>query len=665
MTQESIQPFLDWISTHPTWSGFAVFLISLSESLAIVGLFVPGVVLMTAIGGMMGTGHLPFFATLCWAIFGAIIGDGISYWLGHHYHQRLRQFWPFKQFPNLLARGETFFRHHGGKSIVFSRFAGPMRPMIPVIAGMLDMPPKRFLFFNVLSAIIWAPLYSLPGILIGSSLGKLSPETASRAGLLVLLFLLALWLLYEFLLLITFWIGNTCKKIVNQIWLLLSRLHGLHYILRTHLGTEQGQLGILFLALLALGSFTSIYTAVINFNGIALWNEPLYQIFRTLYLDQPIAFTSFFTALGDPKVLLPAVVAVGIWLRWHKQRWATLCWFMTIGGGLLLGTLIKIYTAIPRPEGLAYSSHEYSFPSGHALTATITYCLTAAFIQNTISTRHRCIPWAIVIPLIFLISLSRVYLGVHWFTDILGGITLGIFCISLGTFFYRRHYTRPLPNILLPGILVTLITFSIYNIATYSHTRKALIRQWHAHTLHEKLWWQGKSDINKLYRAGALRQHATLFDLQWLGSLHSIKKTLIHLGWQPLQELNFKNGVMLLASNPPPQTFPVMPKFHRNRLPVLVVVKILNQSQRLVLQLWQSDYASAKEHPLWVGTLRLEEANHPLPLVTLYLETQTQEDFIKQLSETLKHAHVQTQILHFLKNEQDERASEILLLRSS
>ncbi|MBP6104562.1 MAG: DedA family protein, partial [Gammaproteobacteria bacterium] len=193
VTQESIQPFLDWIRVHPSSAMLAVFFISLSESLAIIGLLVPGVVLMTAIGSMMGAGILPFYQTLLWAILGAIAGDGISYWLGYHYHQRLRHFWPFRQFPRLLARGEAFFSNHGGKSIVFGRFVGPVRPMIPVIAGMMDMTPKRFLFFNILSAIVWAPLYSLPGILIGMSLGNLSAEVASRAGLLVLLLLLVLW----------------------------------------------------------------------------------------------------------------------------------------------------------------------------------------------------------------------------------------------------------------------------------------------------------------------------------------------------------------------------------------------------------------------------------------------------------------------------------------
>ncbi len=663
MTQESIQPFLDWISAHPTWSGFFVFLISLSESLAIVGLVVPGVVMMTAIGGMMGTGHLPFFETLWWAILGAIAGDGISYWLGYHYHERLRQFWPFKQFPNLLARGETFFKHHGGKSIIFGRFVGPVRPMIPVIAGMMDMTPKRFLFFNILSAIAWAPLYSLPGILIGASLGNLSPEVASRAGLLVLLLLLVLWLVYESLLLIGLWIGNTFERVINRIWHLLNRLDWLHYVLKTKQGSEQGQLGILFLCLLALISFTIIFLDVINFKGIAEWNEPVYQIFRALYSDKIISFTSILTAIGDPWVLLPAAAIIGSWFLWCHHVETALCWFITIGGGYLSGIFIKIQTAIPRPEGIGFLSDDAAFPSGHALTATITYGLAAAFIQHTITKNHRWIPWAISIPLILVVSISRLYLGIHWFTDILGSITLGIVFASLGTFFYRRLEARPLPirSILILGILAICLAFSVYISTTYPNTRKELIRHWHTHMISQDLWWQGEGETSELYRTGALKQHATVFDIQWLGSLNFIEKHLTDLGWKSIEKLNFKTGVMLLANNSPSDIFPVMPKFHRNRLPVLVVAKILNNSQRLVLQLWQSDYFTSKQTPLWVGTLRLEEASHPLPLVTLYLETPSQKDIVKQFKEELKtYSQIETHII----NSENANSHEILLLHS-
>lgn len=665
MTQESIQPVLNWISSHPHWSGFIVFLISLSESLAIVGLIVPGVVMMTAIGGMMGSGILPAWQTLSWAILGAVAGDGISYWLGYHYHQHLRDFWPFKQFPKLLARGEFFFKHHGGKSIVFGRFVGPVRPMIPVIAGMMDMAPKRFLFFNILSAIAWAPLYSLPGILIGASLGNLSSEVASRAGLLVLLLLLALWCIYEILLLLGAWIVNTLKNCVQFTWEILNRSSLIHSLLKTKQGTEQNQLGILLLFILAVIGFVITTYDALHAEGIAALNEPMYQVLRALYLDKLITTIGLLAGLADPFVLLPAAAMVGFWLLCQKYLKAAGCWLMTIFGGFIAGHYIGSLTAVPRPEGLMYLSHSYSFPSGHTLAIVLTFGLAAAFIQHALLRKYRWLPWVIVIPIILFISCSRIYLGMHWFTDIIGSLTLGIACVALGTFIYRRivPHRIPMRAILIPGLLTISITFSFYTIYVYPTIRTHLVRAWPIHLLNQTVWWTGKGPTNDLYRTGAFKRQATVFDIQWLGNLNTIQTILEQEGWATLPKLNFKTGVMMLANDPSPTLFPIMPKFHRDRLPVLTVAKPLNAHKRLVLQLWQSDYLSAQtDTPLWVGTLRLEEASHPLPLVTLYLEVPSHGNILKFFTKELNRSNTQVQV--HLINAKHAATRAILLLKS-
>jgi len=165
--QTNIQPLIDWIQMHPNWAWSAVFLISLSESLAVIGLIVPGIVMMTAIGALIGAGVLAPLPTLSWAVLGAIVGDSLSYSLGHHFHEHLRDMTPFRQFPRALERGSKFFQDHGGKSVILGRFLGPIRPVIPVVAGMMDMPTRQFLFANIFSAIVWAPVYCFPGFLVG------------------------------------------------------------------------------------------------------------------------------------------------------------------------------------------------------------------------------------------------------------------------------------------------------------------------------------------------------------------------------------------------------------------------------------------------------------------------------------------------------------------
>ena len=82
---ELFQHLLDWVALHPYWSGALVFLVSMAESLAIVGLVVPGVAIMFGIGAMIGAGSIEFGAAMGWAVTGAIVGDGLSFWLGRRY----------------------------------------------------------------------------------------------------------------------------------------------------------------------------------------------------------------------------------------------------------------------------------------------------------------------------------------------------------------------------------------------------------------------------------------------------------------------------------------------------------------------------------------------------------------------------------------------------
>ena len=160
-----LQLILSWIEVNTAWSGLIIFLICLSESLAVIGLFIPGLFIMGAIGGLISIGTLQLAPTLMWAILGAISGDSISYAIGCHFKETLPTYWPFSRSPHWLHKGKTFFKKYGSMSIVIGRFVGPVRPFIPVVAGIMSMCPKRFLISNIVSAILWAPIYIFPGAL--------------------------------------------------------------------------------------------------------------------------------------------------------------------------------------------------------------------------------------------------------------------------------------------------------------------------------------------------------------------------------------------------------------------------------------------------------------------------------------------------------------------
>lgn len=158
---------LSLIEHNPGYAGGIVFAMALAESLAIIGIFIPGVVVLFGVGALIGAGVLDFWAMCLWAIAGAVIGDGLSYWLGHHFEYLTDRWRWFRLHPDHLRRGVTFFEKYGDLSVALGRFFGPIRAVVPLVAGLMHMPPKRFYVANVLSALAWAPAYLAPGMLFG------------------------------------------------------------------------------------------------------------------------------------------------------------------------------------------------------------------------------------------------------------------------------------------------------------------------------------------------------------------------------------------------------------------------------------------------------------------------------------------------------------------
>lgn len=160
---------LSFIQTYSDWAMLIVFLIALIESLLIIGLFLPGWLLLVGIGGLIGADVLSFYPIVIAAYLGAVIGEYISFLLGYHYHQKILQ-WPMlARHQKLIRYSHNFFQQYGVGGVFVARFFGPTRSVVPFIAGVCEMPKKTFFWVNCLSGLLWAPLYLIPGILIGAA----------------------------------------------------------------------------------------------------------------------------------------------------------------------------------------------------------------------------------------------------------------------------------------------------------------------------------------------------------------------------------------------------------------------------------------------------------------------------------------------------------------
>ena len=154
-------------------SGVIVFLVAMLESLAIIGFLVPGAAMMVAFGALISNGILDPYETILYAAVGASIGDGLSFMLGWHYKERVYHLQYFVKNPKLLENGHRFFEKYGTFSILVGRFVGPIRAVIPLIAGILTMPIKKYIPINIIASALWAPAYLFPGYLLGLSFAEI------------------------------------------------------------------------------------------------------------------------------------------------------------------------------------------------------------------------------------------------------------------------------------------------------------------------------------------------------------------------------------------------------------------------------------------------------------------------------------------------------------
>lgn len=604
MTLESLQPILDWIAANPTWMGMIVFLTALGESLAVVGLLVPGAVMMAGFGALIALGHLQFWTVFAWAVAGAVIGDGLSFWLGRTFHQRLRQLWPFSRHPYLLSRGEEFFLRHGGKSVLFGRFFGPVRAVIPAVAGMLDMPTGRFLLVNVCSALLWAPAYLLPGMVVGASL-ELASQVALRLVILILLLVALLWLVS--------WLVRGLFRLLHprvngwlQVFAGWSRNRPLlGPVSASLIDPHQGELrGLLTLAILLLaGCVFMIQLVPIFGQGLPTdLDQSLYRFLQDLRTPWADRLMVFISGLGYYCVLLPVAVAVLLWLCWRQARSAAWHWLAALGFALIMAALFR--WILPAPHPLAMQSW---LVSGHVMVSASLFGFLAVLIARETHPNWRWLPYLIATLLVIPIAFSRLYLGLHWLTDTLAGLSLGLIWVTLLGLAYNRHSTRHVGR---PGlIMVSLTLFIAASLlqTRLNHDEELLYdpAQIDITTMTHRQWWQEGWRQLPAYRTDFRGEPRQALIIQWAAPLTEIKQHLQAAGWQSPLPLTLTNVLMWFNPQTQLAELPVLPRIHDGHHEDLSLMRMGNNPDtRWVLRLWAADvHLEDSDISVWLGSL--------------------------------------------------------------
>ncbi|MBY4675684.1 bifunctional DedA family/phosphatase PAP2 family protein [Marinobacterium arenosum] len=410
-----IAALIDWFYS-PQGLPLLIGLVALLESLLLVGLLVPGVALIASLSWLAGQQQLALPVLLGWGFVGAVLGDGISYWLGRHWAGSIASLALFRRHPRWLADGHRFFARYGGLSVLVGRFVGPVRPFIPFIAGSMAMPPLRFMLVNILSALLWAPAYLLPGYWLGEQSQQLQPYWNGPLQLLgALLLLMLLW-------------HSLHLQLQPQRW--LARQLG-------WLPEPRGSWLLLATALTLLTLLCLIRLLVGVPDSEQLWHQQLQQWPHWL---KPAAVA--ITQLGDKVLLLGLSFGLVALLAWRGLWRHGLVFISLLFALVAFNSGLKWLYALPRPPLGTSLYDSWSFPSGHASAAAGFFAMLAVLLVRGWPDRLRRRLYTLTLLPVTLVPLSRVLLDLHWPLDALAGALEGIVA-ALCWRLWLDH--RPLP----------------------------------------------------------------------------------------------------------------------------------------------------------------------------------------------------------------------------
>lgn len=442
---------------HFTMLGYwLIFLISLSESLVVVGLFVPGTTIIMIAGFLASKGGFDLGDLIWFVTLGAICGDGLSFYLGK---REKRQ--PHRVFYSAhREKAERFFQRHGRKSVFLGRFIGPMRAIIPFIAGMSGMAPRVFFAWNVTSGIAWATTYLLLGYFFGHAWQAVETWSTRVSLLLIVLFIVIIC-------------GYSLKRIIatrgqqmlafsqsvlRSVGVALRDNPDVQGVIRRHptffhfwsarfrrdqfSGLPLSLLSLAFLYVLAL--FLGVIEDILMSDPIVTVDVQLHNLLHVFRSPEFVPCMLWMTVLGKAEIIISATLIVSLLLWLYKRSVYIIPFWCTLAGSMLFNTLGKLTFHRPRPELGVYTEHSFSFPSGHATIAVTFYGFLIYALWAQMGKWQQKVNLLFTgLCIILAIGASRIYLGVHYLSDVWGGYLLGLLWLIVGISMTEWLKTQP------------------------------------------------------------------------------------------------------------------------------------------------------------------------------------------------------------------------------
>ena len=643
-----IQNLVSLAASHPQLLELIVFVSAVAEAIILVGALFPGTAVILAASGLAGVVNVSLWQLVLWATVGAALGDGVSYWIGHYYGSSLARRRPFASSPQILERGVAFFDRHGGKSVFIGRFVPGMKAVVPAIAGMSGMPLPRFLAANLSSAVIWAAIHVIPAAAAGVLLATIGTVSGRLLACLVagLVAIFVAFLLARLLVLRTApWVGAVYRAAVAR----LSRSRsGLARRIAKAGDADNprllGAVGWSALFVLATVGFASVVEGLVTGEPLVRADTAISQFVqsvRTPVLDRAmIGITEF----GDSVVVV--VVAAGLLVSLALARqWRPA---IVVGSAFALAAatvpLIKIVLHRQRPIDIYSGAELFSFPSGHSTFATLLFATLALLIAPRFQRGGQVAVWTAALSGLVLVGMSRIYLGAHWPSDVIGGVLVGTL-LSCLLALLLAHKARVGRAGFVSGVVAVAVFLGfgiIHGIMAAPKDAARYARQTTLTAMSESDWLKSGWAALPTKRVDLVGESEEPLFLQYVGAPRQVADILVRDGWGTAEDGNPNGFLKLLSPSAALSSVPPWPLLHNGEWPLLTMVKTTSRvDQRLVFRLWPSAYVVTTvggEVPLLLGSLTRETMRHPYGILTTMFDEPTTLGSIRAISASLSGA---------------------------
>jgi len=386
-----------------------LFLIAVVEALPLVGTFIPGHSLVILSGFLVRLGTLDLWPVLILVSLGAIVGDVVGYSIGKKYgYELIRKFGRYFFITDIhLEKAKEAMNKHTGKALIVGRFSPVTRAFTPFLAGAGDVHVNRFWLYNISGGILWSVSSVLIGYVFGASYEIVSQYIGRFVGIAVILSILIVWA-YRFI--------NKQKHIFAKyhFYTLLINIASLYIFFKT---------------------MQDVFSRESSLAELDVWvNLKMIDIQGFGGIDIFTSITNFLS----PVHLIVAGLGIACFLMWKKKiHQALVLSFGLLGGALFQGVLKELVERM-RPENAVLVETGFSFPSGHATMAVLFFGALIYVFCGKIESKVRREIFGVACLLLFvMVGFSRVYLNVHWVSDVVAGFAFGAFWLTALILFFK------------------------------------------------------------------------------------------------------------------------------------------------------------------------------------------------------------------------------------